>query len=162
MHCSRYEILKFSGTPTQTQNHPPPPTSKFILFYFFHLLFLSNCFSKLFRSTHSPMVYLRSNNCCSILLDAHGIDGGFVSATCWIQGVYVYKELINKFDVIAYYGMPKNMDNDGMLKGTSELCSTQPKLDAEPPADCIPMTKTFFLQVGSIPSLSGFTKRLLA
>lgn len=88
-----------------------------------------------------------------IVPDSHGIDGGFVSATCWIQGVYVYRELIDKIDMVAYYGMPKNMDNDGMLKGTEELCSTQPKLDVEPSADCIPMTKTFFLQYQYMPFL---------
>lgn len=92
-----------------------------------------------------------SINC--IVPESHGIDGGFVAATCWIQGLYVYKELQNKFDVVAYYGMPKNMDHDGMLKETEDLCITEPKLGAESNPNCIPMTKTFFLQYQYMPFL---------
>jgi len=92
-----------------------------------------------------------SINC--IVPDSHGISGSFVSATCWIQGLYVYKELQNKFDVVAYYGMPINMDHDGMFRGTEDLCVTEPQLGTEPSESCVPMTKTFFLQYQYMPFL---------
>jgi len=92
-----------------------------------------------------------SINC--IVPDSHGISGSFVSATCWIQGLYVYKELQDKFDVVAYYGMPINMDHDGMVRGTSDLCVTQPQLDVPKSESCEPMTKTFFLQYQYMPFL---------
>lgn len=88
-----------------------------------------------------------------IVPDSHKISGGFVSATCWIQGVYVYKELQDKVDKVAYYGIPKNMDNDGMLSGTEDLCTTSPKLSARPNPNCRPMTKTFYLQYQWMPFL---------
>lgn len=75
------------------------------------------------------------------------MSGGFVSAACWIQGVYVYKELQGMVDQVAYFGIPKNMDHDGMIKGTKDLCITKPKLGEPKSALCEPMTKTFFLQV---------------
>ena len=40
-----------------------------------------------------------------------------------------------------------------MLKGKTDLCSTTPKLDAQPGVECRPMTKTFFLQYQYMPFL---------
>lgn len=33
------------------------------------------------------------------------MDGDFVSDACWIQGVYVFKELMDRIDEVAFYGM---------------------------------------------------------
>ena len=84
-----------------------------------------------------------------ILSGAHGIDGGFVSQTCWIQGVYVYRELQDRIDDVAYFGIPKDIALDGFLDNTDnkELCQLEPKLGKMPSENCKPMHKTFFLQV---------------
>ena len=61
--------------------------------------------------------------------ESHTIDGGFVSQACWIQGVYVYEELRHMYKKIAYFGMPKNMDNEGMVEGTQDVCNLRYRPD---------------------------------
>jgi len=97
--------------------------------------------------------YGDSINC--IIPDAHGISGGFVSQTCWIQGVYVYKELKDRIDEVAYYGIPKDITLDGYLTNTEnkELCAMHPKLGKKPSEHCTHMHKTFFLQYQYFPFL---------
>lgn len=99
-----------------------------------------------------------SINC--IVPDSHNLGGGFVSSACWIQGVYVYKELREEVSQVAYFGIPKDMDNDGIYAGIKgadpsaiHLCSTTKKLDglAPPTGYCKPMQKTFFLQYQWMP-----------
>ena len=46
--------------------------------------------------------------------DDHKISGDFVSAACWIQGVYVYKELRHEMSQVAYFGIAQDMDTDGV------------------------------------------------
>ena len=81
----------------------------------------------------------------------NSVDGGFVSQACWIQGVYVYKELMNRPNDVAYFGIPKDMDLDGKLE-SGELCSVSPKLGVIN-KKCTPMQKTFFLQYQWMPFL---------
>ena len=88
-----------------------------------------------------------------IVPGVNSIDGGFVSETCWIQGLYVYRELTDRMNEVAYFGIPRDMDNDGMLK-SGELCSTTGKLGAIND-DCIPMKKTFMLQYQWMPFMIG-------
>ena len=72
----------------------------------------------------------------------------FIKTACWIQGVYVYKQLLGKINNdIAYFGMPKNMEYDGFINGTEELCMVTSRFDAQTNENCVPMEKTFFLQV---------------
>jgi len=81
-----------------------------------------------------------------------GLDGNFVSQTCWIQGVYIYEELKERVDDVAYYGIPKDMSHDGMYNG--ELCPTERKGvygKKERDTKCKPLTKTFFLQYQWFP-----------
>ena len=84
-------------------------------------------------------------------IESSQIDGAFVSAACWIQGVYVYKQLLGRIDNnMGYFGIPKNMDHEGILigrGGREDLCFLKPKLGVLPNPDCKGMTKTFFLQV---------------
>lgn len=96
--------------------------------------------------------YGDSINC--IIPGDHEIDGGFVAQTCWIQGVYVYKELKDRIDEVAYFGIPKDITYDGFLKGseTNALCQLQPKLQ-DKREDCEPMNKTFYLQYQYFPFL---------
>lgn len=102
--------------------------------------------------------YQDSINC--IVPDSHGLSGGFVSSACWIQGVYVYKELRNEQSASAYFGIPKDMDYDGILVGHPglkkdqiNLCSTTQKLDQLSSQYCQPMHKTFYLQYQWMPFL---------
>ena len=69
----------------------------------------------------------------------------FVGSTCWIQGVYVYRGLTRRNDDVAYFGITKDIDVDGMLDG--ELCKTWNRLDGVPNESCVPLKKTFFQQV---------------
>ena len=63
------------------------------------------------------------------------------------EGVlYIYRELADRVNEVAYYGMPKNIDYDGIINGTTDLCELQPKLGVKPISNCVPMEKTFFLQ----------------
>jgi len=99
-----------------------------------------------------------SINC--IVPESHGLSGGFVSSACWIQGVYVYKELRQEQSSVAYFGIPKDMDNDGILKNFPgadknriSLCSTTKKLESFSKSYCEPMHKTFYLQYQWMPFL---------
>ena len=83
---------------------------------------------------------------CDVISDNHGIDGGFISAACWIQGVYIYTVLWNRTDESAFFGITKDINMDGML-ANKELCNTEPILGKELKKGCTPMEKTFFLQV---------------
>lgn len=96
--------------------------------------------------------YQDSINC--IVPDAHEIDAKFVSSTCWIQGVYVYKELRERIDEVAYFGMPIDMDQEGYLSNTieKELCVLNPK-SGKKSNYCVPLSKTFFLQYQYMPFL---------
>ena len=69
----------------------------------------------------------------------------FVGSTCWIQGVYIYKELYGRNDDVAYFGITKDIDTDGMYNG--ELCKTEKKLNKDNNEYCEPMEKTFYQQV---------------
>ena len=80
-----------------------------------------------------------------LFLETHNLDGDFVSAACWIQGVYVFKELRNRVDKVAYFGMPKNIDFEGQEAGTDNLCNLRPKLNEKKSDSCLPMTKIFYL-----------------
>jgi len=72
-----------------------------------------------------------------------GIDGGYVSSACWINGLYVYEEIRNHADELGYYGVPRQINHDGKLK-SGHLCA-QVNLNKVTPG-CEAMTKTFFLQ----------------
>ncbi|XP_065649982.1 innexin inx2 [Hydra vulgaris] len=72
-----------------------------------------------------------------------GIDKGYVAQGCWIQGFYIYKELKRVPGLLGYYGVPKDIYQDGMFEDGT-LCKSSEK-------NCIPMTKTFYLQYQWFP-----------
>lgn len=73
----------------------------------------------------------------------------FVGSTCWIQGFYIYKEMIHRVKDSGYYGIPRNIDYDG-LNSEGELCATTNRaLDKVP--GCKPMEKAFYLQFQYLP-----------
>jgi len=96
-----------------------------------------------------------SDSISCIIPGSHGIDGGFVSSTCWIQGVYIYKELRARVDEVAYFGIPKDIDLDGIVDDSpvKQLCNTKPKLASEEVEGCRAMHKTFFIQYQYFPFL---------
>jgi len=71
------------------------------------------------------------------------VDGGFVAQACWINGIYIYRDIVNHDDV-GYYGIPRDISINGM-NGEGELCSTTDK-SHRPVAGCEPLEKTFYLQ----------------
>jgi len=75
----------------------------------------------------------------------------FVGATCWIQGFYIYAELKTRLSESAYYGLPRNMDYDGLNKN-GVLCSTTDRA-SDAISTCIPMTKVYYLQYQYMPFL---------
>lgn len=93
-----------------------------------------------------------SMNCMVPEFHAISDDDKFVPGACWIQGVYVYKELKTRIDKVAYFGIPKDINNDGMLPSGS-LCTTQKRFDKEPDPECRSMEKTYFLQYQWMPFL---------
>lgn len=40
----------------------------------------------------------------------------YVQSICWITGFFIYDEMHTKITDSAYYGIPKNMDYDGITK----------------------------------------------
>jgi len=74
-----------------------------------------------------------------------GIDKGYVHQACWIQGFYVFKDLINTDGQLRYYGLPNALAENGRRPDGS-LCTVgtrDPK--------CSPLEKTFYLQYQWFP-----------
>jgi len=70
----------------------------------------------------------------------------FTERTCWLQGLYIYRQLHKRNDESAHYGVTKDIDLDGTLDG-GQLCTTRPRLGKKKSENCEPMEKEFFLQV---------------
>jgi len=82
-------------------------------------------------------------NC--IVPDSNALSSGFVSQACWINGFYVYAELEHTANNLGYYGIPNNIEHDGHYPENGKYCSTVDQ-DGKPDIECVPLTKTFFLQ----------------
>jgi len=90
-----------------------------------------------------------SMNC---IVHEEKIDTDFVASACWIQGLYVYKEIYESNHPESYhFGMPRRISHDGITP-SGKLC---PTITAEgiyqDPEECKPMTKMFFLQYQYMP-----------
>lgn len=72
----------------------------------------------------------------------HDVTAGFVAKACWINGVYIYRELDPKHQSF-YYGIPSDISMDGMNK-YGEMCNSDTQ-------NCEEMEKTFFLQYQWFP-----------
>ena len=70
----------------------------------------------------------------------------FASSSCWIQGVYIYKELAGRNDDMAYYGISKDINEDGTYTD-GQLCKTITNPGHKINEQCQPMEKTFYIQV---------------
>ena len=81
------------------------------------------------------------------ILAVNSIDKSFVTTACWVQGLYVYKEMFHRTSDSAYYGIPKDVDSDGVSE-TGALCSVLEKTKYN--TSCFAMEKIFFLQVSAL------------
>jgi len=86
-----------------------------------------------------------SDKITCIIPGALGIDGGFVSSACWINGLYVYEEIRYHADEMGYYGIPRAINQDGIFKDSGLTCATRDSSNRKVEG-CTPMEKTFFLQ----------------
>lgn len=86
--------------------------------------------------------YTDKINC--IIPAALGIDGGFVAQACWINGLYVFKDIRYHEDDIGYYGLPRDINMDGMFEDGT-ICATSDS-SQRVNEKCRPMEKTFYLQ----------------
>lgn len=75
---------------------------------------------------------------------ALGLSEVFVGQACWMNGLYIYRDLRYRNDQVAYYGMPRDIRMDGMYDDGT-LCATQ-DTSLRQNKSCNPMTKTFYLE----------------
>jgi len=92
-----------------------------------------------------------SDKVACIVANSESMKGGFVGATCWIQGFYIYEDLRDRLEDSAYFGIPRNMDYDGVT-AQGVLCSTTDR-GLDHVEECIPMKKQFYLQYQYMPFL---------
>lgn len=78
------------------------------------------------------------------------LGSDFVHSACWIQGFYIYAEMSDRLQESGYYGIPKEIDYDGIDK-YGRLCSTQQKGSYRLNYNCEAMTKVFYLQFQWMP-----------
>jgi len=94
-----------------------------------------------------------SDKVSCIVTNSDGMGGDFVGSACWIQGFYIYKELRHRLKECSYYGIPRNMDYDGIDKN-GVLCSTQDRA-SDAITTCTPMEKQYYLQYQYMPFLTA-------
>lgn len=85
-----------------------------------------------------------SDKIICIIPGSIGLDKDFVSSACWINGLYVYREIRYHANDVGYYGIPRDINMDGMYPN-GQVCPTT-DTSHKPVLDCKPMEKTFFLQ----------------
>ena len=74
----------------------------------------------------------------------------FVHSACWIQGFYVYEELKDRPLESGYYGIPKDVELDG-ITSKGKLCRKINKATHLRDLQCHSMTKLFYLQFQYFP-----------
>ena len=78
------------------------------------------------------------------------LSADFVSDTCWINGLYIYQNMINRSSQEAgYYGIPLDLSFDGLYHD-GRPCSVLTRHGRLKP-NCIPMEKTYYLQYQWFP-----------
>ncbi|XP_065643173.1 innexin inx3 [Hydra vulgaris] len=84
-----------------------------------------------------------------IVANTNGMSDSFVGTTCWIQGFYVFEEMINRFEDCGYYGIPKNMEHDG-INSLGHLCAVNDRALGKI-FGCYPMKKKYYDQYQYMP-----------
>jgi len=90
-----------------------------------------------------------SDKVSCIVANENGMDGGFVGSACWIQGFYIFEEMKDRLDQSGYYGIPRNMDYDG-INSMGQLCTVNDRA-RDPVEHCKAMEKVFYLQYQYMP-----------
>lgn len=98
-------------------------------------------------ATITGLSWLKDKVTC-IVPKNHDTTSGFVSKACWINGMYVYRDLTPE-QSSYYYGIPADISHDGINEyGT--MCSTRgPGQNVN--QFCTGLEKTFFLQYQWFP-----------
>jgi len=73
-----------------------------------------------------------------------GLDPKFVAQACWINGLYVFKDIRYHDNEIGYYGIPRDINSDGLF-ADGTVCATTDSAHRRN-EKCRPMEKTFYLQ----------------
>lgn len=94
-----------------------------------------------------------SDKVTCIVANSESMGGGFVGSTCWIQGFYIYTDLRDRLSDSAYFGIPRNMDYDG-IDESGVLCSSFDRA-SDVIKTCKPMTKQYYLQYQYMPFLTA-------
>lgn len=87
---------------------------------------------------------------CILTSESH-LSRDFVHSACWIQGFYIYKEMKNHATESGYYGIPKDVDVDGVYPDTDKLCRRVNKATHLLDTQCKEMTKVFYTQFQYFP-----------
>jgi len=74
----------------------------------------------------------------------------YVSSTCWINGVYIYKQMEDRMNRMAFYGVPKDINYDGLLKN-KRLCRMKDQYKQRVNEKCVEMDRTFYIQYQWLP-----------
>ena len=88
-----------------------------------------------------------------ITTQATEMDAGFVHSACWIAGFYIYPELKEQTSRAGYYGIPKDLNHDG-IDNNNMLCAQYDRYQHMNP-HCRPFKKVYFLQYQWYPFYIG-------
>lgn len=81
-------------------------------------------------------------------------DLEFVHTACWINGVYVYNELGSRLNDTNYYGMPRDVEIDG-VKEDGQLCRRLNKTNQLYDKACQPFKRTYYFHYQYFPFYIG-------
>ena len=76
----------------------------------------------------------------------------FIHSVCWISGFYIYEEMRYNLDESSHYGIPQNINRDG-IDQSGQLCSKTDMFGVN--ERCKPMTKLYYLQYQWMPFYIG-------
>jgi len=82
-----------------------------------------------------------------IIPNTAGISKDYVHQSCWIQGFYIFQQLPQITNRFVLYGIPTDLDHNGINPTTGRLCTHKGPRDTT----CEPMKKTFYLQYQYFP-----------
>ena len=91
-----------------------------------------------------------SDRVSCIVPNDSNLSHDFVHSACWIQGFYIYEEMRFRFSESAYFGIPKDVELDGIY-ADGKLCRRINKASHLLDPDCREMTKTFYIQFQYFP-----------
>ena len=103
----------------------------------------------LISSLITSMQYYYDKVRCVSPLDK-SINMEFVRSACWIKGFYIYSELVDRLAESGYYGIPKDVEIDGIMKN-GKLCRRLSKTTDLYDEDCRALTKTYYFHYQYLP-----------